>query len=442
MKILLLNQTFHPDVVSTAQHLTDLAVALSEAGHEVTVLCGRRAYDTAGKSFPRTERWNDIQIHRVGSLGLGKSAKWRRAADFASFFLTATFKALTLPKQDAVVALTSPPLISALGAWLARRWGGSFHYWIMDLNPDEAIAAGWLRPDSLAAKTLDKISRFSLRRSQNVIVLDRFMQERITAKGIDPSKITVLPPWSHDDEVRFDPVGRERFRRAHGLDDKFVVMYSGNHSPCHPLDTVLEAAKQMDSTGVAPKDSELKTQNSPLAPSPGSTGVPPVPFGASPKDSILDPPSSILFCFIGGGSEFARVQRFAGAHQLKNILCLPYQPLDQLAGSLSAADLHLVVMGKPFLGTIHPCKIYNILLIASPVLFIGPRPSHVSEILETLDAACHGFTRPGEAGAVVEQIQRFQEREKTGRNPERFEAVAARFSKHTLVPKLVELVTK
>jgi len=412
LKILLLNQTFHPDVVATAQILTDLAVALAEAGHEVTVLCGRRAYDTAGKSFPRTERWNHIQIHRVGSLGLGKSAKWRRAADFASFFLTATFKALTLPKQDAVVALTSPPLISALGAWLARRWGGSFHYWIMDLNPDEAIAAGWLRPGSLAAKTLDKISRFSLQRSKNVIVLDRFMRERIVAKGIEPSKITVLPPWSHDDEVRFDPVGRERFRRAHGLDKQFVVMYSGNHSPCHPLDTVLEAAKQMGSTGVAP------------------------------KDSILDPRSSILFCFIGGGSEFAKVQRFAEAHQFKNILCLPYQPLDQLAGSLSAADLHLVVMGEPFLGTIHPCKIYNILLIASPVLFIGPRPSHVSEILETLDASCHGFARPGEADAVVEQIQRFQEMEKTGRNPERFEAVAARFSKHTLVPQLVELVTK
>ena len=136
------------------------------------------------------------------------------------------------------------------------------------------------------------------------------------------------------------------------------------------------------------------------------------------------------------------MQRFAEAHQFKNILCLPYQPLDQLAGSLSAADLHLVVMGEPFLGTIHPCKIYNILLIASPVLFIGPRPSHVSEILETLDASCHGFARPGEADAVVEQIQRFQEMEKTGRNPERFEAVAARFSKHTLVPQLVELVTK
>ncbi len=411
MKILLLNQTFYPDVVSTAQHLTDLAVALAEGGHEVTVLCGQRAYDTAGKSFPKTERWNNITIHRVGSLGLGKSAKWRRAADFASFFLTATLKAFRLPRHDVVVALTSPPLISVLGARLARRWGGSFDYWIMDLNPDEAIAAGWLRPGSLAARMLDAVSRFSLRRARQVIVLDRFMQERIAAKGIDPSRIQVLPPWSHDDEVRFDPAGRDRFRRAHGLQDRFVVMYSGNHSPCHPLDTVLEAARSLQGDG------------------------------SSPNGSALDSPSSILFCFVGGGSEFAKVQRFAAAHQLKNILCLPYQPLEQLAGSLSAADLHLVVMGEPFLGTIHPCKIYNILLIHSPVLFIGPRPSHVSEILETMDGSCHGWARPGDAGAVREQVQRFQGREPTGRRPELFEATAARFSKRALLPRLVELIT-
>ena len=38
MKFLLLNQTFYPDVVSTAQHLADLAVGLVERGHEVTVV--------------------------------------------------------------------------------------------------------------------------------------------------------------------------------------------------------------------------------------------------------------------------------------------------------------------------------------------------------------------------------------------------------------------
>ena len=55
MKILLLNQAFYPDVVSTAQHAGDLAVRLAEAGHEVSVIASSRAYDDPSRTFPRHE---------------------------------------------------------------------------------------------------------------------------------------------------------------------------------------------------------------------------------------------------------------------------------------------------------------------------------------------------------------------------------------------------
>src|SRR6185437_8393669 len=91
------------------------------------------------------------------------------------------------------------------------------------------------------------------------------------------------------------------------------------------------------------------------------------------------------FCFVGGGSEHDKVKTYAEANKLGNILCLPYQPLDQLASSLSAADLHAVVMGDAFTGIVHPCKIYNILEIGSPVLYVGPAISHVVDVIAKLD---------------------------------------------------------
>src|SRR5690348_4959609 len=112
MRFLLLNQTFYPDVVSTAQHLSDLALELVKRGHEVTVLASRRAYDEPGKVFPKAETWRGIRIIRIGATGFGKGARWRRAADFASFLSLCCLRLLTLPRPDAVVALTSPPLIS------------------------------------------------------------------------------------------------------------------------------------------------------------------------------------------------------------------------------------------------------------------------------------------------------------------------------------------
>ena len=96
---------------------------------------------------------------------------------------------------------------------------------------------------------------------------------------------------------------RRRFRELHGLTQKFVVMYSGNHSPCHPLTTLLGAAAQL-------RDRD-----------------------------------DIVFCFVGGGSQQGMVERFAADNHLGNIRVLPYQPYAELGASLSSADLHTVVMG-------------------------------------------------------------------------------------------------
>lgn len=415
MKFLLLNQTFYPDVMATGQYLTEVAVRLIERGHQVTVVTSRRAYDQPGAVFPRTETWRGIRICRVASTGFGKDAKWRRAADFASFIMACCWRLALLPRHDAVLALTTPPLISFIGAWLAKYWRASFFYWVMDFNPDQAVAADWLRAESLPGRLLERMSRFSLRQARKVISLDRFMRDRIVAKGIPPAKVVVIPPWSHDREAQFDPEGRERFREAHGLEGKFVVTYSGNHSPCHPLDTLLAAARQFE----------------------GDPGI--------------------TFCFVGGGSEWRKIQqKVAGrwsadsgqwseigrqstlSSQHSAILCLPYQPLDKLAGALSAADLHVVVMGDAFVGLVHPCKIYNILSVGAPVLYIGPRPSHLSEVFDSIkeDYPCASAAH-GEVDRVVEQIDQFRRQPNpTSRQPPA--RACALFSKEALLPRLIE----
>jgi glycosyltransferase involved in cell wall biosynthesis len=410
MRLLLLNQTFYPDVMATGQHLSEVALALVRQGHDVTVVTSRRAYDEPERLFPRAEKWQGLKILRVSSTGFGKDAKWKRAADFASFLAGCTAQLAMLPRHDVVVALTSPPLVSFLGAWVAKIRGSRFAYWVMDFNPDEAIAAGWLRAASLPARILDSMSKFSLRRAATIIALDRFMKERIVAKGVDPAKIRVIPPWAHDDEVRFDPIGRERFRNANSLADKFVVMYSGNHSPCHPLDTLLKAAHRLH--------------------------------------GHVD----IVFCFVGGGNQWRKLKELVDKtpSDYPNIRLFPYQPLSTLAASLSAADLHVVVMGDAFLGLVHPCKIYNVLAVGAPVLYIGPEQSHISELLNAcFHDSCNsplpgtpycGSSRHGDVETVINHILRARERRKQPRT--QFPTgLLAPFRKDALLPMLVAELT-
>jgi glycosyltransferase involved in cell wall biosynthesis len=363
MRITLLNQCFYPDVVSSGQHLTDLAVALAERGHEVTVITSRHGYDNPRLRFARRDRWKGVDIVRLPSTALGKTARWRRACDFATLLIMYAVRLAITPRQDVVIALTSPPLIAFIGSLFVRIRGGRFVYWILDLNPDEALAAGWLREGTLVTRSLVGLQNFALTTAESVIALDRFMVGRLIDKGIPPDRMKIVQPWPHADVVNFDEAGRETFRRQHQLEEKFVVMYAGNHSPCHPLTTLLEAAEKL-------RDHD-----------------------------------DIAFCFVGGGSEFAGVKEFAAARDLSNIVCLPYQPRAQLAALLSAADLHVVVMGEPFVGIIHPCKIYNVMRVGAPFLYIGPPQSHVMDMVRELNGAARAYVSAhGSVDEVVRQI--------------------------------------
>ena len=395
MNILLLNQAFYPDVVSTAQHAADLARGLTQAGHEVTVVCSSRGYDDPHVRFPKREIWNAVNIIRIRSTGFGKASKWRRATDFGTFMASCALRLWLLPRFDVVVAMTSPPLISFLASLAVPSRASNLVFWSMDLNPDEAIAAGWLREQSLIARVSSRMLSYSLQRASVVVALDRFMKDRLEAKGIEPEKIVVVPPWAHDDHVRFDSVGREEFRKLHKLSSEFVVMYSGNHSPCHPLDTLLEAAERL-----ADRD-------------------------------------EIAFCFVGGGSQFKKVQERVQDRSLHNVLCLPYQPFESLSASLSAADLHVVVMGDRYVGIVHPCKVYNVLAVGTPFLYIGPIESHVHDIIRQAGPGAYTATH-GDVDTVTANILRAMRSAAIG--SQRRAQLSREFSKDVLIRQLICLI--
>jgi hypothetical protein len=119
-----------------------------------------------------------------------------------------------------------------------------------------------------------------------------------------------------------------------------------------------------------------------------------------------------------------------------NLRCLPYQPLEHLSASLSAADLQVVVMGEPFVGIIHPCKIYNILSVGSPMLYIGPTPSHGSDILGELNLHTGITVAHGEVDRCVGEIRRLAA--SLGSGEAKRQVISGRkYSQATLRPQLV-----
>lgn len=354
------NQAYHPDRVATAQLLHDLCVSLARRGHRVTVVAGDRGYDAPRERYASGERIGGVEVRRIPYLSFGKGGRFRRAVSFASFHARLFPALLALPRADVAVALTSPPLVGSTVAAAARIKRIKLVQWVLDLNPDEAVAAGWLREGGLE-RIMRHCVRRSYARSERLVTLDTDMKTRLTARyGVDADRIEVIPPWDPGGLTE-DRSRAQLFRREHGLMDKYVVMYSGNHSPCHPLDTALEAAERLRDR----------------------------------KD--------IVFCFIGGGSGVAAVTRFIRERGLTNILQLPYQPIECLPASLSAADLHLAVMGTSFVGIVHPSKIYGILAVNRPYALIGPDRCALGDLVRSRGGGYR--LDPGDAAGLAAYIR-------------------------------------
>jgi len=399
MKVLLLNAHYWPDTASTGQHLTNLAEELARQGHEVRVICGRRKYDEPSVLFKKKEVRNGVHITRIWNSSFGKGAKWKRAVDFATWLASAELALLRELRPDVVVTLTTPPLLSVLGARYARKVGARLVPWMMDLNPDEAVAAGWLRQGSVMEKFLRNALEKSLRQSTAIFALDRFMADRIAAKGVDRQKIHVVAPWAHENEVKPDPEGSKEFRKQHGLDGSFIVMYSGNHSPCHPLSSVVDAAIRL-------KDED-----------------------------------EVKFLFVGGGTGWEEIKRIKERENLTNVICIPYQPLKKVGASLGAADLHIVAMGDAFVGLVHPCKVYNLLSLGLPWVGLGPKESHLGDLLKELgeSSGCVGV-RHGDGAALAKLIQ--ERTAKPVSESARLKKVGEQFRQSVLAPRLAKIIVE
>ena len=97
-------------------------------------------------------------------------------------------------------------------------------------------------------------------------------------------------------------------------------------------------------------------------------------------------------------------------------------------------------MGNAMLGLVHPCKIYNILTVGAPVIYLGPEPSHVTEIIDGL-VPRHPWVgvRHGAVRELAEQILELR-RNTAGCDHHPPAGVETHFSQATLLPRLVAVI--
>ncbi|HEX6573623.1 MAG TPA: glycosyltransferase family 4 protein [Gemmatimonadaceae bacterium] len=388
-----ITQVYVPDPNATGQHLADVAEELARRGHDVTVYTSNRGYDNPENYYPATETRNGVRIRRLPLSHFGKSSIAIRILGGLSFVGQAIARSVISRKVDTVVVSTSPPMAPIAAIVLRALRNARVKYWVMDINPDQIVALGMARPDAAAVRAFNWLNRKILAAADDIVVLDRMMADTIDRKHPVRDKLSILPPWPAQDPAHLLPHEENPFRQRYVGDDRRVIMYSGNHSPANPLDTILAAAKRLEN----------------------------------------DP--RLLFMFIGGGIGKEEIERTRG----RNIVSLPYQPRAELRHSLSAADVHIVTIGDAVPGIVHPSKVYGAMAVGRPILLVGPPENHVADIMAEHDIGWH--VRHGDVDGAVRVLSEIasmprEALEEKGRRA--YDAIVARGGRESAVARVAD----
>lgn len=319
-RLLVLNQYYHPGVEATAHLLTELCESLTPA-YAVTVITGKLH---GREEEPDYEVRNGVELVRVHSTSYDRAALHRRVANYFTYLARALRRGLVAERPDVVLCMTDPPLIGNVAYLVARRFRSPLVIVSQDVFPEIAVSLGRLRNPFLVA-LLRRLIGFYLRHADRVVAIGPVMRERLVAKGARPDRVEVIPNWV--DTAAVVPMPRENpWAREHDLVDRFVVMHSGNVGHAQNLDTLLEAAAELDDL------------------------------------------EQLRVLVIGTGARVSHVTELARRFDDDRVQLLPYQPRSRLSESLSSADVHFLGLSPGLSGYIVPSRLYGILAAGRAVL--------------------------------------------------------------------------
>ncbi|MBX3010675.1 MAG: glycosyltransferase family 4 protein [Caldilineaceae bacterium] len=359
-------QHFYPEMLSTGLFLTQMATGLVQRGWAVRVYCAQPLYlpgSTNPEDTPRYLEYEGVEIIRVPTLSTARAGLFRRFTHAVTFLLAIAWYLLRDHKSLlGVINTTNPPFLG-LTAWFAK-WclGLPFLTIVHDIYPDIAIQLGLLAKHSPLTWLWERLTRLILNQSVGLIVIGRDMAHLVRAKLSRRSAVlmTLIPHWADETHLYPIPKATNTFVAKHQLQERFVVQYAGRMGRLHNLEPLLDAAQ-----------------------------------------ALQDIP--VLFQFIGEGAKRATLESQAQRLGLQNVQFLSYQPYEELAPMLSAADLAVVCLDSAFTGASVPSKTYSVMACARPILALVAPHSEIGQLVQ--ESQC-GLVLPAATGHQIAHVIR------------------------------------
>ncbi len=335
MRILIYSYNYAPEPIGIAPLMTELAEGLAARGHEVRVITGmpnypqRKIYEEYQGKWYLTEEQNGVTVQRSYVWIRPKPGVMTRMLLDGSFVVTSLVQALRGWRPD-VVFLTVPPLpVAVPAALLGFLYSCPVVLNLQDILPEAAVHVGLIR-NKMAIRVFEALEKFAYKTANVISVITDGFVENLVNKGVPAQKITCIPNWVDIDFIQPLPKAENEFRKQHQLEDKFVVLYSGNIALTQGLETVVRAAARLHH----------------------------VP--------------EIVFVIVGEERALGGLRQHCKDNDVDNVLLLPFEPREKLPEMLAAADVGLIVQKRNVISFNMPSKTQLLLASGRPIVASVP----------------------------------------------------------------------
>jgi len=246
MRILIVTNHFWPEEF----RINDIARALRDRGHEITVITGMPDYPL-GEIFPgygvfqkRVEVVDGITIQRVPVFPRGHGPLYRLLLNYLSF---AFFSCLLAPwygrrKHDVIFVFETSPITVCLPAIIIKKLKSvPLVLWVLDLWPESMSATGYVR-SSNSVCLVGKLVRFIYSHCDHILVASKGFIKSTLAMGVEQERLAYFPNWVEPDHGSFLVKNGADLPK---LPNGFVILFAGNVGVAQGFETILDAAEML-----------------------------------------------------------------------------------------------------------------------------------------------------------------------------------------------------
>ena len=385
MRVLLYAYNYYPEPIGIAPLMTELAEGLVERGHQVRVVTAmpnypeRQIYPGYRGQLYKHEVRNGVEIDRCFVAIRPKPGLIGRAMLEGSFITLSVIKAISGWRPDVILS-TSPSLPACLPVAFAKKvFRCPVVLSLQDILPEAAIQTG-LISNAIAIKIFEKLEKFAYASATKIGVITPSFAANLRAKGVARQKISCISNWVDTNFVSPLPKKDNAFRRKHGLQEKFVVLYSGNIARTQGVRTIIHSAKQL--------------HNNP----------------------------SIQFVIVGESSQLSDLEELTKELGVTNVKLLPFVARKELPEMLAAADVSLIMQKKNVVGFNMPSKTQVIMASGRPTIASVPAGGATANAIEESNSGL--IVEPESAVELAEAIQKLYDNpelaKKMGKNGRQF----------------------